>query len=148
MEEKIRDSKGVKYFIIFSVGGFIYYIVETAWRTWRGHGETHWLMFVIGGLMLLGIGSLNENKKYNLPITFQMIVGALMITSTELIVGFALDKLWGIRIWNYSGMVGSINGYTSLAFSLAWLPVSLAAIFLDDIIRWLIFDEQFPKYKI
>jgi uncharacterized membrane protein len=148
MEKETRNNKGVKYFVIFSIGGFLYYIIETAWRAWRGHGETHWLMFVIGGLMLIGIGSLNENKKYNLPLTTQMIAGALMITTTELIVGFALDKLWGIRIWNYSGMVGSIGGYTSLTFSIAWLPISLMAVFLDDFIRWFIFDERFPKYKM
>jgi len=91
--------KGItKLSVIFLCGGTIYYIIEDIWRTWRGHGDTHWFMFVFGGLMLVLIGLLNEHKSYNPPIWLQGIYGGAIITLIELISGIILHKCFDLRL--------------------------------------------------
>ena len=48
------------------------------------------------------------------------IVGIVFATLIELIAGFALDKLFHARWWDYRGMKFNLNGYICLAFSIIW----------------------------
>lgn len=105
-------------------------------------------MFLIGGLAVLLIGLLNEGKRWRPPIWLQALLGGAIITGLELVFGVALDKLFGVRAWNYTGMFMHFHGYICLQFGLAWIPLSCVAIVTDDAIRRVFFDEPFPAYKL
>ncbi len=145
---KIIVKAILKLSTVFICGGIIYYLIEDIWRTMRNHGDTHWFMFVFGGLMLVLIGLLNEHKSFNPPIWLQGVFGGIIITGSELLSGVVLHKCFNMRLWDYTGMFMNYKGYIQIQFSLGWILISVAAIFLDDFIRWSLFHEPFPQYKL
>ena len=48
------------------------------------------------------------------------ICAGLFATFFELVTGFFFHKLFGVRLWNYQGYFGNINGYVAFFPSLAW----------------------------
>ncbi len=51
---------------------------------------------------------------------FYLIGGALISTACELAVGLALDRGFGVVMWNYSRMPLQYGGYICLPFSFIW----------------------------
>ena len=52
---------------------------------------------------------------------FLLFVGSALLTSIlELITGFALDKIFHARWWDYTDMPFNIGGYICLKFSIYW----------------------------
>lgn len=89
--------------------------------------------------------SLNKFKKnYFIFFILSIIIASLL----ELLTGFALDKLFNIRYWNYSSYPLNINGYICLSFSLLWGVFSLfISKFLIPLTRFsvsLIPSEKLP----
>jgi hypothetical protein len=52
-----------KNFILFLIFGAIYYMLECIWKG----GLTHWTMFVLGGLVGILIGDINEKVEWDMP---------------------------------------------------------------------------------
>lgn len=128
--------------VLFFIGFFIYIGIEILYR-----GYSHWTMGVLGGLSFIIIGGLNNYYDWGMPFVKQCITGSLVITCLEFVAGVILNLELGLNIWDYSNMPLNILGQVCLPFTLAWLGLSAVAIFLDDILRWLLFKEKFPKYK-
>ncbi len=62
--------------------------------------------------------------EHNIPLLF---VGSVILTSAlELVTGFALDKLFHARWWDYSNQPLNLGGYICLLFSLAWGAICVA----------------------
>ena len=58
---------------------------------------------------------------------FLLFVGSALLTSIlELITGFALDKIFHARWWDYTDMPFNIGGYICLKFSIYWGFVCIA----------------------
>ncbi len=129
--------------VLAIVGGLVYGGIEIVWR-----GYTHWTMMVLGGILFVIIGGINEVFPWEMPITHQVIIGALVVTGAELIAGCILNLWLGLDIWDYSGMPFNLWGQISLAFSLAWVGLSAVAIFLDDWLRHRLFGEECPHYHL
>ena len=56
--------------------------------------------------------------EHNLPALF---LGSILLTSTlEWLTGFALEKLFHQRWWDYSDQPFNLSGYICLRFSIAW----------------------------
>lgn len=71
----------------------------------------------------------------NIPVLF---VGSAILTSfLELVTGFALDKIFHARWWDYSDKPFNIGGYICLKFSVYW---GLVCIALMKGIHPIIFD--------
>lgn len=132
-----------KYLILFSSGGIIYIIIELLFR-----GFSHQSMFFIGGLCFIIIGLINELLDSDTPMLIQMFLSSVMITTVEFISGCILNILLGLNVWDYSKVWGNVLGQISLPFMAAWFFLSAAGIFLDDILRYIIFKEKLPKYTI
>lgn len=59
--------------------------------------------------------------------TFVLFIGSAILTSIlELITGFALDKIFHARWWDYSDKPFNIGGYICLKFSIYWGLVCIA----------------------
>ena len=132
----------VKSVLLFFVGGLLYYLIEVVWR-----GYSHWTMFFLGGLCFVCIGLINEILPWEMPLWKQGIIGALMITVLEYAVGCIVNIGLGWNVWDYSDVPFNVHGQICLPFTLLWFAVSLAAIVLDDYIRYWAFGEEKPEYR-
>lgn len=132
-----------KALVLFCIGGLIYATIEILYR-----GYTHWTMAVLGGLMFLLLGGLNNWLPWALPIWMQCILGTLIVTAGELVAGIILNIWLGLGIWDYSHLPGNVLGQICPQFALAWFGLSLVGIVLDDYLRYWLFREEKPHYHL
>lgn len=123
-------------------GGFLYYVIEVLWR-----GYSHPAMFAVGGLCFLLIGSINNIFPWSLGLLWQSLIGAAIITITELISGLIFNVWLGLGIWDYSDVPLNFFGQICLPFSAMWVILAGVAVCLDDYLRWRLFNEEKPHYK-
>ncbi len=123
-----------KYTVLWYLGGFLYFCLEILWRGWS-HGS----MFVLGGLCFLLIGLLGQQKK-PLPPVLRTLAGAGIITLGELAAGLTVNRDYAI--WDYRGLPGNFMGHICLTYCLLWIPVSLGAIVLYDLLTVLLFRKS------
>lgn len=134
----------IKYPVLFATGGTIYIFLEILWR-----GYTHVTMFFLGGLCFVLIGLINENSvTLNLPLLIQQIISCFIITALELLFGLIFNVWLGFNIWDYSQIKYNFMGQICLRYSILWFLLSLPAIILDDYLRYKLFGEEKPQYKI
>lgn len=135
--------KLVKPLILVTIGGLIYTLIEILHR-----GYSHWTMFFVGGLAFYLIGCINEYIEWDMPLCKQMAIGMLIITSLEFLTGFIVNIILKWDVWDYSNVPFNILGQICLPFCILWYFLSLVGIVLDDYIRYWLFGEEKPKYKI
>ena len=61
---------------------------------------------------------------------------------------FALYVWLELEVWDYSNLPFNFMGQICLPFSFAWTLLSGVAIVVDDYLRYLLFGEEKPHYKI
>ena len=132
-----------KHFILFWIGAFLYLFIEILYR-----GHTHWTMGVLGGACFVLIGLINEVFTWNTPIWLQGAIGSLIVTGLEFISGLILNVWLELSIWDYSQMPFNFMGQICLYFTGAWFFISIVAIVLDDWLRYRLFDEEKPHYRL
>lgn len=131
-----------KNVIMFFIFGTLYCGIEILWR-----GHTNWTMAIVGGISGVLIGLLNEHAINDLSILQQCLIGMLLITVLEGCAGYILNIKLGLHIWDYSSMPGKFFwGQCCVPFCILWFFLAGVAIFLDDWLRWLLFDEKIPHY--
>lgn len=113
---------------------------------WRGH--THWSMYLAGGLSFILIGILNEGYSWDMALISQMVLSALAVTTVEFFTGLIVNVWLGLGVWDYSHTPYNLCGQVCLRYTNLWVLLSLPAILLDDILRWLWFGEEAPRYKL
>lgn len=128
---------------LFAVGGLIYYLIEIMWR-----GYSHMSMFVLGGICFILIGLINEYLSFDTTLWKQQLIATVIVTAIELVAGVMLNVWLKLNIWDYSNLQYNLLGQISLQYSVIWFLLSLPAIVLDDWLRWWLFGEEKPYYKI
>ena len=96
-------------------------------------------MFLAGGSCFLLLGRLDRTRP-RLSWPFRALMGALIITSVELLAGLLFNRDYSV--WDYRGMPWNFYGQICLPFTLLWLPVSLGAMWLYKAL-----DKGFHKYR-
>ena len=132
-----------KYIILFAIGGMAYFFLEVLVR-----GYSHYTMFLCGGACFVCCGLLNESMKIKMSFISQMVLSALIITALELITGLIVNVWLKMDIWDYSGLPYNFKGQICLLYSFFWFLVSSVAIVMDDFLRYKLFHEEKPHYKI
>ena len=132
-----------KYFILGIIGGAVYVLLEMLWR-----GYSHWTMFLLGAVCFILIGLVNEVFEWDTPLILQMFCGCAIITALEFITGCIVNLWLGWDVWDYSRYKFNVLGQISLRSSVGWYFLSLVGIFLDDWLRYKLFGEEKPHYKI
>lgn len=136
-------SKAFKHGILALIGGVIYGALEIIFR-----GHTHWSMVILGGICFVAIGLINEIIPWEMPLTVQMLCGCVIITVLELCCGCIVNLWLGWSVWDYSNEWGNLLGQICPKFSALWYFVSLPAILIDDRLRYKLFWEDKPHYRI
>lgn len=132
----------IKNMTIWLWGGFIYYLIELAWR-----GHSHPSMFIVGGLCLIIVSGINDKFPWDMPLALQCFIGGIVITLIELITGCIVNLWLGWGVWDYSSLPLNVLGQVSLPFILAWIGLALVCIYVDDYLRWKLYGEERPRYK-
>ena len=132
----------LKYLVLFLIGGITYYFIEIAYR-----GYSHFSMIIVGGICFILIGSINEFSNKEIPLLIQMLISVILINIVELISGIIINKILLLNVWDYSQLRFNFLGQISLNSSIAWFFLSLIAIYIDDLLRYMIYKEDMPKYK-
>lgn len=141
MTSKLKIT--TKYLFLGVVGSIIYMSLEILWR-----GYTHWTMGVLGGICFICLGLINEILSWETPLVLQMFIGSTIITILEFITGCIVNLWLGWNIWDYSNLPLNLLGQICLPFSILWYFISAIGIVIDDYIRYIYFDEEYPRYKL
>ena len=136
-------NQAFKYAFLWLVGGFIYIGMELASR-----GRSHWTMFLLGGVCFVCLGLINELIPWEMPLFKQMLIGMIIITYFELLTGCIVNIWLGWGIWDYSHMPGNFLGQICPLFTFLWFWISGAGIILDDWLRYWLFGEERPHYRL
>lgn len=136
-------NQALKYSFLWFVGGIIYIGMELAFR-----GRSHWTMFLLGGICFVILGLINQVIPWEMPLYQQILLGDMIVTALEFITGCIVNIWLSWGIWDYSHLPGDIMGQICPLFCLIWLPVCLAGIVLDDWLRYWLFGEERPHYKL
>ena len=124
-------------------GGFVYYLIELAWR-----GRSHPSMFIVGGVCLLLLGGVNKWFPWSLGLVWQALIGAAVITAVEFAAGVVVNLWLGLNVWDYGELPLNLLGQVCLWFFFAWIPVAAFGIWLDDWLWHMLFGDEKPHYKL
>lgn len=133
----------IKIVFLFVTGGILYNFLELFYRGW-----THWTMFFLGGLCFVALGLINEIISWEMPIWQQMVIGACIITVLEFLTGCIVNLWLGWHVWDYGQLPGNFLGQICPQFFFLWLLIALAGIMLDDWLRYWLFGENKPYYRL
>lgn len=133
----------VRPLILWMIGGLIYTLLEIVTR-----GRSHWTMFIVGGLCFYLIGLINEVIPWEMVFWKQCIIGSLVVTGIEFVSGCIVNLWLGWNVWDYSHLPLNLLGQICLPFSLLWVLVSGIAVILDDYLRYWLFKEEKPHYRL
>lgn len=122
-------------------------LCESVWKSFSG-SPTHWTMFALGGVLFLILGELNEHLPWEMGLMAQMGIGATVITAAELIAGLVLNVWFDLGIWDYSHLPYNLMGQICLPFFGLWWLLSGIGIVLDDYLRYWLWGEEKPHYKL
>jgi len=109
---------------LFCLGGGAYVALELLWR-----GRSHYSMFLAGGTCFLLLGILRRMK---LPLLIKAGAGALTITAVELVAGWIFNRDYSV--WDYRALPFNFQGQICAMFTLLWIPVSIMAMALYDVV--------------
>lgn len=133
----------VKNFTLAFVFGAIYCLIELSYRQ-----RTHWTMFIVGGLCGLVCGLINEVLSWETPIWLQAFIGSVAITCVEFASGCIINLWLQWNVWDYSNVPLNIFGQICVPFTVIWYGIAHIAIIADDYLRFFIFNEEKPHYKL
>ena len=141
-------NKAFRNIFLFLIGGGAYITIEMVWRAIMNSPPTHFAMIIIGGLAFILIGGVNEWISWDMAFWKQCLFGTVFVLIIELLSGYVLNVKLGLHIWDYSHLPLNILGQVCPQFAAAWYLLSGFGIVLDDWLRYLLFGEEFPHYKL
>ena len=128
IREKTMNKKHIlKYLILFLVGYCVYIAIEVTFRNYSFP-----LMGIVGAISFILIDRINEVMPWDTDLIIQSVIGSLIVTMFELIVGEGLKFFNQPPMWDYSSLPLNFDGVICLPFSLLWVLLSAIAIFLAD----------------
>ena len=133
----------IKPLVLFGIGGLLYVLIELIWR-----GYSHWTMFLLGGLCFFYAGMQNEYVEWNYPLWRQIIRVTVFITAVELATGCIINLWLKWDVWDYSHVPFNVLGQICLPYMVLWMPLAAAGIILDDYLRYWLFGEEKPHYRL
>lgn len=115
----------------FIIGGLGYAGIELLWR-----GRTHWSMIITGGICMSILFMIFE-KHGEIGIIFSGLIGTVVITFVEFLVGCIVNIWLGLKIWDYSDQKWNLMGQICPLYSFFWcilsIPVSKICIRLNNL---------------
>lgn len=127
----------VKYFILFQIGGCLYYYIEVINRGW-----SHWSMYALGGLCFLFCSVQNKIPWWDDKLYKQVLRCTLFVAVGEFITGCIVNLWKGWEVWDYSHVPLNLLGQVCLTMTFFFAGLCLIGIGLDLLIRKYAFGED------
>ena len=122
--------------LLFLIGGSVYTLLEVLWK-----GQSHWTMFLLGGICFVIMGLLNEYKiPWHWCLLRQAVVSACIITVCEFFTGCVVNLWLGWNVWDYSVLRFHFMGQICLVYSAIWFFLCIPGIKLCHVFYQLLFD--------
>lgn len=136
----------LRYPILIFIYGTLYMLCELIWK--GDYNKLHWSMFLLAALSGIIVGKLNNHFTYKMDLFCQCLIGGILVTLGEGIVGHIFNADYSI--WDYRALPLSFwNHQINLFFSLIWSFILCpGAIFIDDIYDYYILKSQERPYYI
>lgn len=115
--------------VVFLIGGVTYAMIEIMWR-----GNTHWTMVLLGGLCFLTLYKLFGYMS-NYSLIEKCVLGAIVITTLEFVVGCIVNLVFHMNVWNYSRMPLNLSGQICILYSTLWGFLCIPINFIANKIR-------------
>lgn len=133
-----------KFLVLFLFGFMAYITIEVCYR-----GYSYPLMGVCGGIAIVLLDQINNKISWDVDILLQGVIGSLIITFFEFIIGNLFLKGYLPVMWDYSNLWMNYKGIICLPFSLAWIGLSIVAVIIADAINYyMLGDVDVPYYKL
>lgn len=119
------------YFIIYSFLGFG---LEVIFTRLTGQAKRDRKCFYL--LPLCPVYGLGALAILSLPPFVQarpillVLLGGLVATGVEYLVGMFDHRVLGVRFWDYEGLPGNVEGKVCLPFTLAWGVLAVGLVYL------------------
>jgi uncharacterized membrane protein len=136
-------KKVCKNVILFMVGFCSYVTIEVLFR-----GFSYPMMGVCGGFAIVILDKINDRISWNIDLVIQGIIGMLVVTGMELVIGLSWEYLPIPVMWDYSNIPLNYRGIICVPFMIIWFFLSLVAIFLADAINYYVFEELPTPYYV
>lgn len=107
---------------------------------------SHYSMILCGGMATLLCGGLNQTFK-RMSVLLQMVISAVIVSELEFITGYIFNIGLNCGIWDYSDVSLNLMGQICIPYSLLWMLIAPAMIYVDDNIRCNLFGEERPVYR-
>lgn len=125
-----KKERIIQAVIIFCIGSLVYSLIEVIFRQY-----THWSMFLTGGAVFTALYFINLSLKTK-SLVLRGLIGALVITVTEFVVGCVVNLAFKLNVWDYSHMPGNLLGQVCPWFSMCWFFLSIVAVYLSVFLYW------------
>jgi len=123
-------------FLYFSVSSLLGWILETAFRSFKDH---HWVnagflsgpfvpIYGFGALAIAGLSAFLRQESWFAYWTLVLLSPSLI----EYAVSLLLEKLFGLRLWDYSAEPFNLKGRVCLSFSLVWGLLTALTVILYE----------------
>lgn len=133
-----------KFLVLFLFGFMAYITIEVCYR-----GYSYPLMGVCGGIAIVLLDQINNKISWDVDILLQGVIGSLIITFFEFVIGNLFLKGYLPVMWDYSNLWMNYKGIICLPFSLAWIGLSIVAVIIADAINYyMLGDVDVPYYKL
>lgn len=119
-----RKKRIIEYVIIFCMGSLMYSLLEVIYR-----GYTHWTMTLTGGAVFSVLYFVNLKLKTR-SLVLRGLIGCVIITLTEFLVGVTVNLIFKMNVWDYSNIRCNILGQICPVFSLWWFLLSAPAVYI------------------
>jgi hypothetical protein len=130
-----------KDLMLIIIMGIMYMGIEILWR-----GRTDISMMFVGGICGFLVGRLNEHPKfYERKMWEQCLTGTLITLCIEFVSGMILNVWLKLNIWDYSNLKYNLYGQICLTYAGWWFLLMPLAIWMDDYLRYKLFDEEKPS---
>ena len=116
------------FFFLYCFLGWVWEscYVSARQRRWVNRGFLHGPLLPIYGFGAVIILWATLPVRGSLPLIF--LVGMLAATALEYVTGAAMEALFKVRYWDYSGKPFNLNGHICLTCSLAWGAFSVLLV--------------------
>lgn len=137
-------SKTGKCVFMFVFGFMAYITIECLFR-----GYSFSAMGLCGGIVFVLLDKINDKISWDIDILVQGMMGSVLITFLEFIIGEMSLRGLIQPMWNYTNLPLNYKGIICLPFSLIWIVLSIVAIVVADWLNYYIFnDDVIPYYNL
>ena len=141
------------YFLIYSFLGWVVEVVFHAVHQGKivNRGFLNGPVCPVYGFGVLAVFAvawgIGRTAPERLPAWTIFLVGMVFATLVELIAGWALDRLFHTRWWDYSGKPLNVGGYICPEYSIIWgLAIMLVVQYVQPMVRHTATDLIPPDY--